>query len=61
MNNDVRVRVNMYYNEIVEQMDKIRSISTDLAMADKVDWGHVGSLAHISGELDDIIGGFEGE
>jgi len=51
----------MYYNEIVEQMDKIRSISTDLAMADKVDWGHVGSLAHISGELDDIIGGFEGE
>jgi hypothetical protein len=59
MNNDVRVRVNMYYDEIVEQMDKIRSIATDLAMADKVDWGHVGSLAHISGELDDILEGWK--
>jgi hypothetical protein len=59
MNNDVRVRVNMYYSEIVDQMDKIRSIATDLAMADKVDWGHVGSLAHISGELDDILEGWK--
>jgi hypothetical protein len=60
---EVQKRANRHFNAIVEQMDAIRSISTDLVAgsngSEEINWSHVGSLAHIRDSLADILEGWE--
>jgi hypothetical protein len=49
-------RFDFHYKNVLKKLDQIKIGADDMAIdAKNVNWGHVGSMEHISEELDNIL------